>query len=174
MIDDLQGSEICHLWGSEDVDWTMLYEAEQYITGMYRRITGRHPLTKEKYGTIRYEMLSLWIQNDKEMETFLKILLRATHKFPKVRGEILDDIIMEINPHESAFCAYCAGYFMGLVKCRSEELDVPAIEHTVTEDELDELLEELDMDKDEALTEEQIKQLFGFLEERDDDEDDDE
>ena len=86
-----------HTWGDKDFDWDALQDAMDYIFKMTRRATTLIPRMKEKYGTIRYEGMVLteemidaeYVAN---MDTFLKIVKRATKKFPQVAPEIIDDL----------------------------------------------------------------------------------
>lgn len=93
-----------HNWGDESFNWAQLYLAESYISDLYYRITKRRPITKEKYGTIRYEWMALWITNEQEFLIFMKIIKRTIRKFPTLAGEIVNDLVPVVsNPYFAAW-----------------------------------------------------------------------
>lgn len=104
-----------HSWGDENFDWVALNLAEGYINRVYHRINKVYPITKEKYGTIRYEMLDLWIKSERDFICFLKILIKATQKFPTVAAEIVDDAYDLIDGRYGPELAYSKGYFKALI-----------------------------------------------------------
>lgn len=107
-----------HIWG-DGFDFDELYDAQEYICKMYKRICGKHPITKEKYGTIRYEFKEMWLTSPAEAAMFLRIVKKATHKFPNVKGEIVDDLVAfaptvaETSTQEQIM--YLKGYLTGLL-----------------------------------------------------------
>jgi hypothetical protein len=101
-----------HIWGDEDFDWKSLSKAETWIGKMHKRAVGKWPITKEKYGTIRYEAEFLWL--DKPL-VFFEIVKRATIKFPSVAPEIVSDLVYSIEAEDTKFSAgYYLGYFTGI------------------------------------------------------------
>lgn len=84
-----------HYWG-DGFDFDGLYKAEKMIWRLSRMI-GLFPLTKEKYGTIRYELLPLWGFSDNkvlrriQMHLFRLIVKATVIRFPKFKKEILED-----------------------------------------------------------------------------------
>lgn len=96
-----------HNWSDNNFDWELLYEAQSFIVTAYRRLTGHHMRTKEKYGTIRYESTYLWIKSDNDSKRFREVLQLAVKKFPKVAGELVDDAIHLTD--DEFFSGWCAG-----------------------------------------------------------------
>lgn len=109
-----------HEWGDEDFDFGGLYKAENWIVKFYRRATGKNMMTKEKYGTIRYEYTYLWLENNEQGDKFFNILYRATRKFPEYAGEIVSDIVPVMS--DSPKLDFYRGYFKAIlwVKHKSE------------------------------------------------------
>lgn len=83
-----------HHWGGE-FNFDKLDKAGRYLSKLYKRITGKHMIWKEKYGTIRYEFLRAWIETDQDAIIFDKCLRRCIRKFPDVAGELVDDICFQ-------------------------------------------------------------------------------
>lgn len=98
-----------HDWGSE-FDFDGLSKAEQWLKKVYRRATRNQMITKEKYGTIRYEFTYLWMTKKKDRAIFLELLKRTTIKFPEFAGEIVSDMIPDIDVKDKV-SAYYKGYF---------------------------------------------------------------
>lgn len=102
-----------HDWGDNWEHWDMLVQADRWICKFYSRLTSKRPITKEKYGTIRYEFEFMWLKNKEDTLKFCEILKRATHKFHPVASEIVCDFITVIEPTDAA-SAYYYGYFEGI------------------------------------------------------------
>jgi len=82
-----------------------LDKATCYIMKMYFRCTGQWPCMKTKYGTLRFEMFYTWLYADDDLAEervliFLKILNKACRKFPEISGEILDEILFDLDPED--------------------------------------------------------------------------
>ncbi len=109
-----------HNWSDDDFDFNGLYKAEVWIEKFYRRATGKNMITKEKYGTIRYEFTCLWLTNAEEGEKFYNIVYRATRKFPIYAGEIVSDIVPMMG--DTPKLDFYRGYFQAIlwVKHQSE------------------------------------------------------
>jgi hypothetical protein len=103
-----------HQWGDE-FDFGGLYKVEVWINKAYRRMTGEHMMTKEKWGTLRYEYEYMWMKSKEQTDLFLEILKRATIKFPDFAGEIVDDIVPSLDYMESNKAAYYKGYFEAIL-----------------------------------------------------------
>lgn len=101
-----------HEWGS-DFDFDGLSKAEQWINKAYRRMTKKQMITKEKYGTIRYEYTSVWLIDGEDLIIFLDILKRATIKFPEVAGEIVNDIVPVLEVEGGQYLHYVSNYYKG-------------------------------------------------------------
>ncbi len=99
-----------HDWSDDDFDFNGLYKAEAWIEKFYSRSTGLRMMTKEKYGTIRYEYTHLWCKNKKHALKWFEIARRATVRFPEYAGEIISDIVPLINVVDKP-TAYYKGYF---------------------------------------------------------------
>jgi hypothetical protein len=108
-----------HQWGDE-FDFGGLYKVEAWINKAYRRITGKHMMTKEKYGTLRYEYEYMWMSSDEDVLLFLEILKRATVKFPKFAGEIVDDIVPSIQYMADGKGVYYKGYFEAVLMVKHQ------------------------------------------------------
>ena len=101
-----------HEWGDEDFDWNSLYEAQSYIFDYVYKYSRCRVITKEKYGTIRYEYIfppygtlfyrsklqrlwcrsflyRLWIKLGKKV--LESAVYSACEKYPTVKAEILAD-----------------------------------------------------------------------------------
>ncbi len=111
-----------HEWG-DGFDFTTLNKAQDYIWRFYSKLTKRNPMMKEKYGTIRYEMMPIWITTVKEANLFFEVLKRATEKFPSVTAEIVDDIACDCSH------PYYEGYFHAVlyVKAQSKWVSEPKL-----------------------------------------------
>lgn len=88
----------CHIWGSE-FDFESLNKAMEYIEGL-SLYEGLRPLMKEKYGTIRYEMIHTWCDEItlKQLSAFYRIVDATTRKFPTVAAEIIEDMLFSFDP----------------------------------------------------------------------------
>jgi hypothetical protein len=101
-----------HWWGDEWNGWNDLTKAHNYIHRFVRRWSGCYLMSKEKYGTIRYEHIfppygSMYYRNKLHRwwlnswiyykwcaygKFILSIAIkRAAKKYPKVKEEILED-----------------------------------------------------------------------------------
>ncbi len=103
-----------NLFGEEDFDWKGLNDAQTWIRTIYRRMTGKSMITKEKYGTVRYEYTYLWIESDEQAVIFFEVVYRATKKFPHLAGEIVSDVVTMIGDvdHKSG---WYKGYFEAIL-----------------------------------------------------------
>lgn len=81
-----------HDWGDADFDFDALNRVGRYISKLYKRCTGKQIVWKEKYGTIRYEFTSAWLNDESDCNTFRAIVNRTVEKFPKYAGEVCDDL----------------------------------------------------------------------------------
>ena len=101
-----------HMWGDEDFDWDGLERARQEIFEKFRFATGGILISKEKYGSIRYERLllpgtayyitdadELWTANPAFQATYREfmqfklweIIQRVAGKYPHIEDEIICD-----------------------------------------------------------------------------------
>lgn len=96
-----------HSWGDDWPHWPDLYKAQEYFRNLYERCTGKRPITKEKYGTIRYEWVELWIKKEDHLRIFREVIRRTVKKFPKVAGEICSDAGHVLV--DEYFQGWCAG-----------------------------------------------------------------
>lgn len=102
-----------HEWGEEDFDFHELCKAERWINKFYRRAAKKNMMSKEKYGTLRYEYMYLWLKNKKDIIIFCEILYRATLKFPEYAGEIIDDIVPVLTDNKAI--TWYKGYFEAIL-----------------------------------------------------------
>lgn len=105
-----------HDWSDEDFDFSGLYKAAKYAAKLYKRIAHEVPIYKEKYGTIRYEFLHFWLQNDSQVELFCRILKKTIKKYPQFAGELVEDWVIQIEH------PYWTPYFEGVLwgSCQEE------------------------------------------------------
>jgi len=95
-----------HEWGDDWEHWDELYNAIEYFNRVYERVTGNCPITKEKYGTMRFEMTPAWIKSDSDVRAFKHILQRMVKKFPNVTGEIFHDAShVKDDPYFEGWCS---------------------------------------------------------------------
>lgn len=88
-----------HYWG-DDFDWEGFSDAIDFFKESYKELTGNHPICKEKYGTLRLEMIDIWVKNPED-ERNLKLTLMATAcKYPRFSKELLDDYLFGELPQE--------------------------------------------------------------------------
>jgi len=82
-----------HYWG-DGFDFELLHDA---ICSIARKCNdqGIFLSVKEKYGTIRYEMLYRVEVSD--FGPFLDIVVETTFEFPEIAAEIVDDLTYQIN-----------------------------------------------------------------------------
>lgn len=106
-----------HDWGDKDFDFDELDKIQNWIHKFYKRATKRSMLTKEKYGTIRYEYTYLWLKTAKHSKIFFNIIYRATIKFPEFAGEIVNDLVPIIDDRKS-WGAWYKGYFEAILWLR--------------------------------------------------------
>lgn len=97
----------CHIWGDDWAHWDELYTAEKWMVKLYERITHKYMVTKEKYGTIRYEHAFGWLTSEEDIRIFKLVIRKAVKKFPNVAGEIVADIWLPID--DPYFEGWCAG-----------------------------------------------------------------
>lgn len=81
-----------HTWNDDWPHWAKLEKAERWINKFYRRMTGKYIISKEKYGTIRYELVYCWIGSEKERDIFFEVISRACDKFPDIQYELVEDM----------------------------------------------------------------------------------
>ncbi len=103
-----------HDWSEEDFDWSGLSDAQTWMHTMYRRRTGKSMITKEKYGTIRYEYEFLWIETKEQASIFFEVVYRATKKFPHIAGEIVSSVVYMINEVDH-ITGWYKGYFEAIL-----------------------------------------------------------
>lgn len=110
-----------HCWGDEDFEegWGQLSHAQEWMSTMYRRKCGKNMMTKEKYGTIRYEYTFLWMKTTDQSILFFEIVKRAIDKFPSVAGEIVCDVVSMIDPIDIISARY-KGYFEAVLWLKSK------------------------------------------------------
>lgn len=96
-----------HSWNDDWPHWDELYDALAYFDKLYFKCTGISPLTKEKYGTIRYSWPGLWIKKEEHVRIFREAIMRTVRKFPNVAGEICDDAGHTLT--DEFFNGWCAG-----------------------------------------------------------------
>lgn len=96
-----------HEWGDEWPYWGELDRAQEYFCSFYYKCTGKHPITKEKYGTIRFEYTYLWIENAEHCRIFREGVMRTVKKFPNVAGELCSDAGHTLS--DDFFSGWCAG-----------------------------------------------------------------
>lgn len=80
-----------HNWHDSWPHWGILYNAQYYFGELYYRCTKKRPITKEKWGSIRYEFDWTWITSEKEAQVFRECLRRTIRKYPQVAAEIVLD-----------------------------------------------------------------------------------
>ena len=102
-----------HDWGDESFDWPALNDAMEYISKMYHRIYKRYPLMKEKYGTIRFEMIGLWVTTEDELITLCKIVTRACKKYDHIAAEISSDLYQELEDYPTNKELYAYKHLFG-------------------------------------------------------------
>ncbi len=105
-----------HMWGSE-FDFNEFYKAEAWIGKFYYRLTGKWPLTKEKYGTLRLEFECMWMETGEEVKLFCEILYRACRKWPQFSAELTNDAIVSFD-NVPFYSAWFKGVNWG--QCHSE------------------------------------------------------
>lgn len=110
---------VAHDWFDKDFDFEELYKAEHWIAKQVKRLSGCYLLSKEKYGTIRYEHIVppkgspyylrgrinigkyMWCWNTcwlyRKWEQFgwfvtKHVVFRAVKKWPHLKDELLEDL----------------------------------------------------------------------------------
>ena len=96
-----------HYWGDDWEHWDELYKAEKWIVKFYEKVTGKYMITKEKYGTIRFEFEYKWITNEHEKNMFKETIRRAVKRFKNVAGEITNDAGHVLD--DEFFAGWCQG-----------------------------------------------------------------
>lgn len=96
-----------HSWGDDWPHWAALYKAQEYFADLYERCTGLRPRTKEKWGTLRYEAVYRWIENEEHARLFRECIMRTIKKYPSVAGEVCSDAAHIIN--DDYFNGWCSG-----------------------------------------------------------------
>ena len=88
-----------------------------YIDHMYHRLTGFWPVTKEKYGTTRYEMEYLWVKSPKHVLLMSKLIFKALKKWPETSPEDLaEDWVFGLNwDTDNPKIQYYIGYLHGAI-----------------------------------------------------------
>jgi hypothetical protein len=87
-----------HIWG-DDFDRDGFYEAEKYFRKIYHMITGKHPIVKEKYGTLRFEMIDIWVTSEVEEKHWAQCILYTINKYPQFAKELTEDLISEFDTY---------------------------------------------------------------------------
>ena len=82
-----------HIWG-DGFNFGRLYCSQHWINTMYRRRTGKNIISKEKYGTLRFEFECMWRDSVEEHIIFLDTIRRATDKFKDIAAEIVEDVVL--------------------------------------------------------------------------------
>lgn len=96
-----------HSWGDEWEGWDTLYKAEKWMRTFYKKCTGKYMMSKEKWGTIRYEFTSMWIESEMDCFIFREMIRRAIKKFPTIAREIVSDAGHTLN--DEYFDGWCNG-----------------------------------------------------------------
>ena len=102
-----------HYWGEEDFDWDGLYDTERKIYEALKKSTGCRLVSKEKYGTIRYEFIlppgcAIWCRNKVQLwwsqcwltqkwtiwawRRLFKIVQKEIEKNPHLEDELMEDL----------------------------------------------------------------------------------
>lgn len=82
-----------HFWG-DAFKWDRLSEAMTFFQDVYKKLTGKDALIKEKYGTMRLECESTWIETAYDADKCKLALLCTAYKYPEVCQEVLADYLM--------------------------------------------------------------------------------
>lgn len=96
-----------HMWNDDWKHWDDLYKAQNYFCKFYEKCTGKYAMTKEKYGTIRFEFTYMWIENAEHCRIFREGIMRTVKKFPNVAGELCSDAGHTLE--DDFFSGWCAG-----------------------------------------------------------------
>ncbi len=96
-----------HSWADGWPHWEELYKAEKYFCDLYERCTYLKPITKEKWGTIRYEHTFGWIIDNEHARIFRESVMRTIKKYPNVAAEIAYDAGFVLN--DVYFKGWCNG-----------------------------------------------------------------
>jgi len=96
-----------HNWNDNWPYWDELYRAEKFFNNLYERCTYLRPVTKEKYGTIRYGHTMSWINCQDHCRIFREVIRRTVKKFPNVAAEICDNARHVL--YDDYFEGWCAG-----------------------------------------------------------------
>jgi hypothetical protein len=104
-----------HIWG-DGFDFNKLSYVIHRLAKLYKRLTNNSLVYKEKYGTIRYESIFLWIETDQEFEIFNKCLKHIIKKYPRLAGELISNWIPCMDDN------YWKSFFAGIlwVTCQEE------------------------------------------------------
>jgi len=108
-----------HDWGDEDFDWDLLYTVHNQIMHDVKLRTGCTIVSKEKYGSLRFEYvvppkgtacfirsklqgywIRTWLYRRWELwgwRVLLDVCLTAARDYPTLRDEILSDIACHEN-----------------------------------------------------------------------------
>ena len=103
-----------HDWSEEGFDWKGLNDAQHWMHTMYRRATGKSMMTKEKYGTVRYEYTFVWLETSEQAIIFFETAYRATKKFSHLAGEIVSDLVTMIG-EVNHITGWYKGYFEAIL-----------------------------------------------------------
>lgn len=88
-----------HFWGDEDFDWDNLYQAEIWIKRWCRWLSALNISTKEKYGTIRYELKFSWgFKENRLLRLYQDFIFKlvttlVAYRYWKIREEIIVDLL---------------------------------------------------------------------------------
>ncbi len=87
-----------HLWGDSWPHWDQLYKSENNINKKFEERTGLVLLSKEKYGTVRYEHIvdpktKYSFADTKDNWMILKeIVFEEIEEYPEIKDELLSDL----------------------------------------------------------------------------------
>jgi hypothetical protein len=111
-----------HVWGDNWGHWEELYKAIDWIQVFYGKATGEYLVAKEKYGTMRYELLYVILEKRVNLVILLDIVRRATKRFPKVAPELVDDLLDTLIPNQDTL--FYMGYFQAVIDHCPDTSDV--------------------------------------------------
>lgn len=96
-----------HSWGDSWEHWDTLYKAEHFLNVFYYKCTKKNMWIKEKWGTIRFEYESKWLENERDFKIFKESIRRTVKKYPEVAGEVCSSAGHVLD--DPYFEGWCAG-----------------------------------------------------------------